>query len=89
MSFDDVKGPSYLIKQDNTIVIAIGVGNVNLAQINEISSDPDADFSFFVQNFAALKPIATNIFNQNRLCGVCCSSFVLSVVEFREHLNFT
>ena len=85
-SFDDVRSPSDLIKQDNTNLIAIGIGNVNVSQINEISSDPDEDFSFIVDNFDDLLPIATNISNQIRLCGVCSwiSWTLITLLKIRD-----
>ena len=70
VSFDDVSIPSNLIKQDNTILIAIGVGNVNLTQINEIASDPIEEFATTVQSFDALRSITNTIAQRIRLCEV-------------------
>ena len=70
MSFDDVFVPSNLIKQDNTVLIAIGVGNVNVTQINEIASDPDEEFASTVENFNQLRFITNNIAQRIRLCEV-------------------
>ena len=70
VSSDDVEVPSNLIKENNTIVVAIGVGLVNLSQINLIASDPDEDFAITVDNFDALDEIVLTIVEQIRLCSV-------------------
>ena len=70
VSRDDVEVPSNLIKENNTIVVAIGVGKVNVSQINIIASDPDEDFATIVDNFDALDEIVRTIVAQIRLCWV-------------------
>jgi len=70
VSFDDVSVPSNLIKEDNTVIIAIGVGNVNISQIYEIASDPDEEFATTVQTFEALQAITNTIVQRIRLCEV-------------------
>ena len=63
-SFDDVEVPSNLIKENNTIVVAIGVGLVDESQINIIASDPDEYFATIVDNFDALNEIVPTIVEQ-------------------------
>ena len=70
MSFDDVSVPSNLIKQNNTVLIALGVGNVNVTQINEIASDPIEKFAITVRSFDNLRSITNNIAQRIRLCEV-------------------
>ena len=70
VSRDDVEVPSNLIKENNTIVVAIGVGLVNVSQINITASNPDEYFATTVDNFEALDEIVLTIVEQIRLCSV-------------------
>ena len=70
VSRDDVEVPSNLIKENNTIVVAIGVGLVNVSQINITASNPDEYFATTVDNFDALDEIVLTIVEQIRLCSV-------------------
>ena len=63
--------PSQLLKADNTLVIAVGIGNVNEREIGEIASDPNEKFAFLVEDFTSLNRITESISDQIRLCQVC------------------
>lgn len=69
IAFDDVFVPSQLLKGENTIVIAVGIGNIRIVQIYEIASDPDALFATTVSDFDALDKVVKVISDQIKLCA--------------------
>lgn len=70
IAFDDVNYPATLLKGENTLVIAVGIGNINIVQIYAISSDPDELFATTVEDFDALDKVVNVISRQIKLCTV-------------------
>uniref|UniRef100_UPI00193A61B8 uncharacterized protein LOC120335429 n=1 Tax=Styela clava TaxID=7725 RepID=UPI00193A61B8 len=68
IAFDDVQIPSQLLKGENAIVIAVGIGNIRIVQIYEIASDPDRLFATTVSDFDALDKVVKVISDQIKFC---------------------
>ena len=70
-SFDDVFVPSRLLKDNNVVIIAIGIGRLaNFTQIEVIASEPLEKFSFRVESFTALTRITESLTERIKLCDV-------------------
>lgn len=78
IAFDNVFIPSQLLKAENTIVIAVGIGNIRIVQIYEIASDPDVLFATTVSDFDALEKVVKVISDQIKFC---------TAVRFALNLN--
>ena len=79
--------PSQLLKVDNSLILAIGIGNVNITQLNIIGTNPD-DFVTTVENFNELNDTIERIVDQIRLCQVSFLSFFWSFLRIQCQNGF-
>lgn len=57
VSTDSVNRPASDLKRDGVVAFCIGIGgDVNLAQLNYIASDPDDEFVFLLRSHNDLDP---------------------------------
>ncbi|XP_039259105.2 A disintegrin and metalloproteinase with thrombospondin motifs gon-1-like isoform X1 [Styela clava] len=68
VSFDDVSQSSTLLKSEGALIVAVGIGNVNIDEINDIASDPDRHFATTVSDFDSLPKVVSTIADQVKLC---------------------
>lgn len=50
-SHDNVVNPSNNLKNNGVIVYAVGIGNVNVNELRDISSDPDNEHVFLLRTY--------------------------------------
>jgi len=61
-SSDDVGMPSIELR-NISVVIALGVKNANLQQLQEIASSPQSSFAIMIREFSQLQGVADTILN--------------------------
>lgn len=68
-SVDDVVAPAQRLRKHGVIVFGIGVGNINLNQLESIANRPPKRFMFTIDNFQALQRLTEGL-----LQTVCVSA---------------